>query len=83
MTHAFDVSGLVVDEMDSNDTVLADARQQAIVVEKVRRQTIVIDEVREKLLLGEIHLETMPMASGNFASTVWFVLSICCHWAFE
>ena len=60
-TYAFNVSGLVVDEMDPDDAVLADASQQAIVVEKVRRQAIVIDEVREKFLFGKIHLERMPM----------------------
>lgn len=68
------MSGLVVDEMDSNDTVLTDASKQAIVVEKVRRQAIVIDEVREEFLLGEIHLERRPMKCTSLDVVLTFNL---------
>ena len=42
--------------MPSNDVVLADTRQQAVVVDELRRSSVRIDQIRKKFLFGKFDL---------------------------
>lgn len=82
-TYALDMSSFIVDEMDTYQIVLADTREQSVVIDKLCRSTIGVDEMRQEFLFGKIDLETSRNRVRKNQGSCLFLPSTYCHWAFE